>query len=466
MAVPWQNHVAVPPPSGPHPDSPPQGPGVKRFLNPCATIYLAFTLPLLLTLAVVTPPWQNPDEPLHMARIVQIAHGGLLGSRAWGTAGGDSDAAIYAAYRPVQHAAMHPEQRLTRQDLQASNAVRWSARTAYTSFPNTAQYPPVFYLPGALAYWAGRAGALSIDRTLLLVRILNATLFAAAAAASLAIARRTRPFLAAILLLPTSLSLACAAGQDSLLFVSTALAVALLDRIITQERAATHAESRAIAALLVCVAAARPPYAGFLLALLLLTPKPGRATLALIAASAALVVTWCLLTVWLVSVKLGGADMHAQLASLSADPRQIPAIVAHTIRRSTLEYWRQFIGVLGWTDTPLPTAYLIAQTVVLALAAASAAGSTRLRRAPLAGTLFAAAAIFVLQYLTWSWPGQDEITGVLGRYFIPLGIILALALPGRRIPYMRHATWAAIILTAAVTPAIMIHVELTRYFLL
>jgi hypothetical protein len=47
-----------------------------------------------------------------------------------------------------------------------------------------------------------------------------------------------------------------------------------------------------------------------------------------------------------------------------------------------------------------------------------------------------------------------------------LGIILALALPGRRIPYMRHATWAAIILTAAVTPAIMIHAELIRYFLL
>jgi hypothetical protein len=129
---------------------------VTRFPQACAAAYLAFVLPLLLTLAVVTPPWQNPDEPLHLARIVQIAHGGLLGSRAWGTAGGVSDAAIYDAYRPVAHASMHPDQHLSRQEIEASNAVSWSAKIAYTSFPNTVQYPPPFYLPAAAIYWAGR----------------------------------------------------------------------------------------------------------------------------------------------------------------------------------------------------------------------------------------------------------------------------------------------------------------------
>ena len=199
-------------------------------------LFFAFTLPFLALLALATPPWQNPDEPLHMARIVQIAHGQLLASRAWGTAGGISDRAIYDAYRPVQHAAMHPEQRLSRADLQASNAVPWSTTLAYTSFPNTAQYPPVFYLPAAATYWAGWAAGLSIDRTLLLIRLVNATLFAAITAAALALAKGTRPLLLAILLLPTTLFLACAAGQDSLLTAATALAVALIDRITTAAR--------------------------------------------------------------------------------------------------------------------------------------------------------------------------------------------------------------------------------------
>jgi uncharacterized membrane protein len=400
-----------------------------------------------------------------MARIVQIAHGGLVGLRAWDTAGGVSDPAIYQAYRPVQHAAMHPEQRLSRQNLQASNQLRWSTDTAYTSFPNTAQYPPIFYLPGAAAYWVGRAGGFTINHTLLVVRLLNACLFAAAGTAAITMASRTRPFIAALLLLPSTLSLACAAGQDSLLIAAAAVAVALLDRIITGQRAATRTEGLAIAALLTAIAAARPPYAGFLLALLLLEPRISARSLTSLAASAALVLAWCLFVALHISVRLGGADMGKQLAFLGAHPGSIPSILVNTARRFTWDYWRQLIGVLGWTDTRLPATYILLQTIILCVAAAACAGPARLRRAPAAGIAFAVITIFILQYLTWSWPGQTEITGVLGRYFIPPAIILALVLPTRRIPAMSTAGWGAIILGAMVTPATMIHAEIIRYYL-
>jgi uncharacterized membrane protein len=437
---------------------------MKRF-SLLPVLYLAFTLPLLLSLALVTPLWQNPDEPLHMARIVQIAHGGLFGWRDWGTTGGVSDPAIYESYRPVQHAAMRPAERLTRQDLRAAEAVRWSRQTTYTSFPNTIQYPPVFYLPAAAAYWVGRAGGMHIGRTLLLARLANGALFAAMGAFALARARRTRPFLAALLLLPTSLCLACAAGQDCFLIAGTAVVVALLDRIIAEHRAATRAETLVTAGLLVCIAAARPPYAGFLPALLLLKPKPDRALYRLMAASAALVLAWCIAVAVFVSVRLGGADLGRQLAFLHDNPGQIMPIIVRTFRHLTLEYWRQLVGVLGWTDTPIPNPAIAAETLVLALAAFACAGPTRLRRMPLAGSVFAVAAIFILQYLTWSWPGQDEITGVLGRYFVPVALMLALVLPARRIPYFRKAAWAAIALVAATTPAVMIHTEILRYYL-
>ncbi len=428
-------------------------------------LYLAFTLPLLATIALITPPWQNPDEPLHMARIVEIAHGELLSSRAYGTAGGQSDRAIYDAYRPVQHAAMHPDQRLTRADLQASNAIPWSAHTAYTSFPNTAQYPPIFYLPAAATYWAGRAGALSVNRTLLLIRLVDATLFATITAAALTLARGTRPLLLAVLVLPSTLGLACAASQDSLLLAATALAVALVDRITTAQRPATRADALLTATLLISIAAARPPYAGFLLTLLLLDPKPTRRTKILLAASAALTLAWCLTIALHVSVKLGGADMPRQLAYLHANPGQILPILFRTIHHDAGPLWAQFIGVLGWTDTPMPRPYLQAQSAVLLLAALASHTAAHPRTLAAAGIAFAIAAIVTLQYLTWTWPGQNEVTGILGRYFNAPALVAALALPWPRLARLRKPAWAAIIIAACATPAVIIHAELFRYYM-
>ena len=432
-----------------------------------AALVLVYLLPVLLAIAIVTPPWQNPDEPLHMARAVQVAHGGLLGYRAWTTAGGLSDPAIYEAYEPVRHAAMHPAERLSRADLAASRAVRFSATISYVSFPNTAQYPPVFYAGAAAAYWLGRAGDLSIDQTLLVARAANAILFSLGAAAALAWARRTRLLLACVLLLPTTLSLACSASQDGPMLAATALAVALLDRIVTEQRAATRAEAGCVAILLAAVAMARPPYAGFLLLLLLLYPRPSGASLRLAGAAGCAVLAWCLLVALHISVRLSQADPHAQLAFLAASPGRIPDIIAATERAYLPDYWQQLIGVLGWTDAPLPRAYEWFATLVLILAAgASAAGPSRLVWAPLTGIVFAAIAIFVLQYLTWTWPGQLVITGVLGRYFTPLAMVFPLALPAW--PWATRlrgpATLGALAL-AAVTPAVMVHAVLVRYYM-
>ncbi len=432
-----------------------------------AAIFLLWAVPLLLTLACVTPPWQNPDEPLHFARAVQVAHGGLIGSRQWGTAGGVSDRAIYQAYAGVQHAAMQPGQRLTLQDLAKSGAVAWSPHVQYTSFPNTAQYPPVFYMPGAVAYWAGRAAGASINHTLLLARALNAMLFAAAAAAALGLARRTRLPLLAVTMLPTTLSLACAASQDSLMQAATLLAVALIDRVITAERTATRTESLVITALLVLVAMARPPYAGFLLALGLLAPQARRPLLHLALPAAAIVLAWCALVAIRVSVHLGGSDAPRQLALLAANPASIPTIIAGTLREFAIEWWVQLIAVLGWTDTRFPHLYVwFASGTLLLTYLAMPQLPSRRPWLPAIGIVFAVAAILVLQYLTWTWPGQPVVTGILGRYFTAPAMIAALCLPSLNLGrWLRIPALAALALLGAVTPAVILHTLVFRYYI-
>jgi hypothetical protein len=434
---------------------------VRRQLWPL--LYIAWVVPFLLAIEAATPPWQNSDEPLHMARAVQLAHGGLVGYRAWTTSGGLSDRAIYDAYRPVEHVAMHPDQKPSHDELRRADQVGWSSELQYTSFPNTAQYPPFFYLPDAAAYWLGRAAGLGIDATLRIARLANAAVFAMVTALALYIARRARFLLAAILMLPMTLSLACSASQDSLVIAATALAVAMLDRLASHRCAATNLQAGLLVACLAAVAMARPPYAGFLVALLVLYPPP---RLRLAALTASVVLAWCVLVATHTSVKLGGSDIARQLAYLHTHIGQIPSIAITTITDFAGDYWVEFIGKLGWTDTVLPLWYTCAATAVIVIAAfASTTGPARHIWAVWAGIGFATAAIFVLQYLTWTWPGQPIVTGVLGRYFIPPAMIAALGLPQLRrgrFP-MRAAAIAALMALAIVTPPVTLHALHHRY---
>jgi uncharacterized membrane protein len=102
--------------------------------------------------------------------------------------------------------------------------------------------------------------------------------------------------------------------------------------------------------------------------------------------------------------------------------------------------------------------------VVVALAGlAGMAGPSRRAGWPLAGAVFAVVTIFVLQYLDWTWPGQPVVTGILGRYFLPVASVMTLALPRLDLRLGKVALGAVAIL-AAVTPAVMLHALVLRYY--
>ncbi len=423
---------------------------VRRFAWPLA--WLAWSLPILAFLALRVPPWQNSDEPTHLLRAVEIAHGEWLAHRAFGTAGGLSDPAIYTAYLPLRPVSMHPSRAPTDAERAASERVDWSARPSFVPFANTAQYAPFFYLPDALAYRAGRAAGLRVDGVLRLARLLNALTFAALGGLALGLAGRTRPALAAILMLPMTLSLGASAAQDGPMIGATALAVALIER---DGRLAGLAGG-----LLAACGMARPPYIGHLLALGAL---PWRRRWLWIGASALPVLLWSALVAHHVSVRLGQADWQRQLSWLLADPGSIPRIAIATVWNFTPNYAEQFIGRLGWTDTPLPRAYLVVAGLLL-VPPYLAAGRSRPRAAGLvaAGVAVSVLSIFVLQYLTWTWPGQPFVTGVLGRYFLPPALVLLLAMP-ELAPRLRGLAVPCLVAAGVITPPVVLHAIAARY---
>jgi uncharacterized membrane protein len=98
--------------------------------------------------------------------------------------------------------------------------------------------------------------------------------------------------------------------------------------------------------------------------------------------------------------------------------------------------------------------------VVLALAAlAASTGDPRSRLPVLFAVAAAIAAIFVVQYFAWTRPGMPAVTGVVGRYFRPLAMAAALALPSfaHAAAARRKVAYAALANLTFITYSIMLH---------
>ena len=135
------------------------GLGLSAIVQAIPKLYVIWALPLLLTLVLVMPPWQHPDEIAHFLRAAQIADGMVLGERLGPTAGRRSDPAIIAAVLPFNGVPGHPDVKVT-ETMYASARFHWTGKTEEiwvakreTSDFLTPQYTrPSFTPPGLLPF--------------------------------------------------------------------------------------------------------------------------------------------------------------------------------------------------------------------------------------------------------------------------------------------------------------------------
>ena len=436
-------------------------------------LYVIWALPLLLTLVLVMPPWQHPDEIAHFLRAAQIADGMVLGERFGPTAGRRSDPAIIAAVLPFNGVPGHPDVKVT-EAMYAGARFHWTGKTEEIlggktrdiGFPNTAIYPPFLYVPGVAAIWAGRALDLTIIQTLYLGRAANAISSALLTLAALAFARRTRCALAVLAALPMTLALYASASQDALIISFVLLAVGAIDRIIDQRRNASDLETLLITLALLFPAMARPPYAA-LSGLLLLTNSI-KSTRVWMAGTAIVLCTgiwWAYLASSL--VQSPGRNMAAQWALSVDNPTRVIVVAWSTLTTQAGTIGEQMIGVLGWLDTrlPLPFVQMTAALFVLALIGATA-GPTRRPWLAVAVIVIGVLALFLMFYFATP-PDAPVVVAFQGRYFLPFAAAVTLALPqlprlGTKILALASAGFVLLML---VEPAIVLRTIVVRYYL-
>jgi tetratricopeptide (TPR) repeat protein len=131
----------------------------------------------------------------------------------------------------------------------------------------------------------------------------------------------------------------------------------------------------------------------------------------------------------------GKIDPAAQLRHMVEHPR---GFLLAVLRSSTVEVpgtLREYLGLLGVLDTPLSNSLLLLQGLVLVLTALMAFGppgtvTGRQTLVALTTALVTYLSILTVIHITWDAVGSTDSIDVQGRYYIPLGPLVALGLAG------------------------------------
>ena len=438
--------------------------------------FVLLALPLGVFLALRVPPGHVPDERNHVLRAESLLHGAWIGERGMQdghpVSGVLADEAIARVITdPISGVFGQPAPWTSGMRRQAAE-IPWNTGPAFAEAGSVAGYMPPTYLPGALAIFGARLTGGGPLTAFLAMRLANLLCFLLLGGAALRWATTGRALIAAILLLPMTLSLAASCSQDGLLIAMMALATACLMRARLHPRPSRSRPFLAACLLLAVVICGKPPYAplGLLLGLPLrrsdATELSRRAVAILLAILPAL--GWMVAELAIVATPIvrglaeagplwpgsrpalfPGPDFKAQFRVLSAAPWRVITLPLISIAGELRLRLREMIGELDYLSLMLPAMFYHLWDV--SLAAASLEAGTDEASWPdrlLIGVAIVLSICLVgtALYIQWTPVGMPWVAGIQGRYLLPLLPLLALGMPrlplGRAAPFLAAAPLA------------------------
>ncbi len=301
------------------------------------------------------------------------------------------------------------------------------------------------YLP--LMLGAGIARFFTADETILYRAATACSVLVYALLAAIAVRRAPRykaSFLAASAF-PGCLFLSTGATYDTVVIGCILLGTAMVLEILDQKERMTAAQGITLFSVLAFGTAAKPAYSvALLLPLMIPAGKLGsRGRAWLLRLLALMLMAWCFAAVAMPGAydnvregdfRFTDADVPAQLAWLNGHPAEwILVPLCHLYQQA---HFLLIEGIAHWAflGTNLTLDYLFCGLLLAAslIVCGELQGTGKLlkpgRRILLGGTAFLAEIILILtQYVVSSRPG-GSVQGVQARYFLPVWILLALAL--------------------------------------
>lgn len=405
-------------------------------------LLLVFVCALTLFFAIMTPPFQAPDENQHYMKAIALTQGQMFAQHRGEAVGAElplSALAIHSVDFPTDTPRVL---RLFKKDQidRSRSADTKRPGMNFADYPNVASYAPSLYAPGAAGLLLGQALSQTRIDAFYTGRLVNALTGLALLIAALCLMPFGRNAMLATALLPTFAYQTGSLSPDAVINGIGFLGLALALRIGFM--GATPARTGALLIAAPILALAKGVYLPLIAAGLRWPQHRGDLRPALIlgitAISAATFLFWMHLSggsqilYHIQSRKTGETMMTAplrdQLALILADPSAFAHILISSITERVPVYALQIVGRFGWNAILLP---LLAYPLAVLMLGAGIAGGNGAhfgivqRLWWLLIALGVALLIETAMYLTGTPLGADYIQGTQGRYFLP---VLPLAL--------------------------------------
>lgn len=455
-------------------------PELESAARKWSRLFLITALPASFAFAVLTPPFQIPDEIAHFERAYEVSEAGIV-SKPQGVGAGAvlPDSIPRMAERLAGDVPFHPERKVSSAAVvEAFHVPLDPGNRSFVEFSNSALTSFVPYLPQASGIALARLFTNSVLALFYCGRVGN--LVASVVLSALAI-RRTpfaRPLFFLLASTPMVIFERASLSSDATTDALALYAVALFLQIAFGGRGVSAGTVAHVLCVVALLGLSKSAYV-FLALLVLLVPTAavgsrGRRAVFVglaLGAGVAAAAGWSLLfkRAFPGFRLYPGTDPARQLAGMIDHPFAFLATAVSFFAKGTPRLAVQFVGRLGWLDTPLPLPVVLLAGLLIVLVAATAPDVAKYLRAGQRTVLGVTVALSlfwmsVLLYLVVSPVGSSEIGGVQGRHLIPLAAPFFLSWSGaaRPIDWNRRAAPLALAVTA--TCAVALWAVVRRYY--
>jgi uncharacterized membrane protein len=402
--------------------------------------------------AVITPPFQVPDEKAHFYRAYQVSEGVMRGQKQNNALGGILPESLADISKQIsKDIPFHPENKQKVGDILDGLRVPLdSSRRCFVPFVNTAIHTPLVYLPQAVGIGFGRILCDSVLALVYFGRLTNLLVWLILVYYAIKIVPVFKNVFLVLSLMPMSLFQAASLSADSLTNALSFLLIAICLKFAGRGCVVIKKRELVILFLLsAMVSLSKQVYFVLVLLVFLIPPEKfgGRKNKWLVGAAMIFVSLLCSAG-WLYCIRdiyvpfRDGIQTQTQVHFILSSPLTYAAILFATFKVQWMNLLLNYVGVLGWLDTflmPWQYKYYFTLFIAVALLDGNKGFSVSLKKRILIAFIFLASVIliFTSQYLSWTLPKAGLIEGLQGRYFIPLGPLFLLLLYNQKISQIK-----------------------------
>lgn len=425
----------------------------QEIFNKPEKALLFFVLPFALLTAIILPPFQAPDEHTHFYKAVQLSEGKLIGHRM--EVKGDPDYLLVGDYLPERYKAtadhyislrLSTTEKVDHQQLKTdlSNPIVGS-KLVPTPFENTVVYPPLSYIPQALAVFFTNIFTKNVLIQLYVARLVNVVV--CIVILYFAVKRIPIGKWAVMLLATTPLAylLYASTSGDGMTISLSVLFIAQTLYLLSRTSPITKKDSKKLVILSALLGFCKPPYlllAGLVLAIPIkrfLSKKQFYLTVGI-----SILTPLVIAGIWNIAVShlylnvSPGSNTSGQLHYIIHNPIDYIQTIARTYLGDAGTYVpADMIDMSAGLAIVMPLWFIVLEYLFIVIAILTEAPklltkviSVRLR--VLSGLLLVIGflAINTLLYVSYTAVGLGTIIGLQGRYFIPFVYLLIPALGG------------------------------------